>query len=223
MFTTVLAAVLIASLVLLTLASLAAERLIRQHHAQKIDFFNHYPIRPGDIVFLGDSLMDGARWDELLPGWPVKNRGINNDTTRGVLARLDSITSGRPAAVFLLIGTNDLPWYRYRRDAAILATYETILQRLRQDSPGTRVFVQSLLPRHRRYAGRIAHLNAGLEALAERYGMTYVALHPHFVDANGEIQAQISNDRLHLLGEGYARWIAVIRPHIEALSAAEQD
>jgi len=222
MFTTVLAAVLIASLVLLTLASLAAERLICQHHAQKIDFFNHHPIQPGDIVFLGDSLMDGARWDELFPGWPVKNRGINNDTTRGVLARLDGITAGRPAAVFLLIGTNDLPWYRYRRDAAILATYEAILQRLRQDSPATRVFVQSLLPRHRRYARRIVRLNAGLQALAERYGMTYVALYPHFVDPKGQIQAQISNDQLHLLGEGYTRWVALLRPYFEALPAADE-
>ena len=68
--------------------------------------FEHLEIQAGDVVFLGDSITEGGAWDELFPGVPVRNRGIGGDTTSGVLDRLDQITRGRPAKVFLKIGTN---------------------------------------------------------------------------------------------------------------------
>ena len=65
----------------------------------------------GAVVFLGDSITQG--WGDDLggafPGMKVANRGISGDTTRGVLIRLkDDVLALKPAAVVLLIGTNDL-------------------------------------------------------------------------------------------------------------------
>src|SRR5215469_15801192 len=64
----------------------------------------------GAVVFLGDSITQG--WTTLkkdFPGLKVANRGIGGDTTRGVLYRLDAdVLNLEPAAVVLLIGTNDL-------------------------------------------------------------------------------------------------------------------
>jgi lysophospholipase L1-like esterase len=77
----------------------------------------------------------------------IKNRGINADTSVGLLQRMDCITQGHPAAIFILIGTNDLPWYEYRHDELILGTYQEILEKINRDSPSTKVFVESLLPR----------------------------------------------------------------------------
>jgi len=219
LFDTLVSISLAVTLVYLVLTRLAADRLIRQHFEQKSDFFAHHPIQPGDIVFLGDSITDGARWDELFPGLPVKNRGINADTTSGVLSRLGSILPGQPAAIFILIGTNDLPWFMFRSDRAILETYEAILRRCRLESPNTRVFVQSILPRSRGYARRILRLNAELQKLAERNGYTFVNLFPHFADANGQIRREYSNDRLHLMAIGYDVWVAQIRPLIEPLTS----
>ena len=216
-FITFLLVMLIATLVLFTITRLAADRLIHQHHAQKVDFFRHYPVQLGDIVFLGDSITDGARWDELFPGLAVKNRGINGDTVEGVLFRLDEILSGKPAAIFLLIGTNDLPWYMYHSDTGILETYDAVLKRIRAGSPQTRIFVQSILPRHRSYTRRIQTLNARLEALAVNHGGSFINLYPHFADPTGQIKRAFSNDLLHLMGTGYARWVEVLKPHIDSL------
>ena len=63
------------------------------------------------VVFLGDSITQG--WGDGLgaafPGMKVANRGISGDTTRGVLIRLEEdVLALDPAAVVLLIGTNDL-------------------------------------------------------------------------------------------------------------------
>ena len=65
----------------------------------------------GAVVFLGDSITQG--WGDDLgaafPGVKVANRGISGDTTRGVLIRLqEDVLALDPAAVVLLIGTNDL-------------------------------------------------------------------------------------------------------------------
>jgi lysophospholipase L1-like esterase len=67
-------------------------------------------------VFLGDSITQG--WNDLASAFPdmkVANRGINGgDTTRGVLIRLqDDVLSLDPAAIVLLIGTNDLEEERH--------------------------------------------------------------------------------------------------------------
>ncbi len=146
-FTYFLIVLLAVSVVLYIITRIAAENFLRRHHGQKRSFFQHFPVEPGDIVFLGDSITDGARWNELFPGRPVRNRGINADVVGGALARMDEILAGKPAAIFILIGTNDLPWYVNHSDAHILRNYEAILRQIQRESPETQVFVQSILPR----------------------------------------------------------------------------
>jgi len=215
MFNTFILSLFIATFILLTITRLAAKRLIESHHGQKVDFFLKHPIKPGDIVFMGDSLMDGARWEEMFPGLPVKNRGINADTTAGVLARLDEIISGKPSAIFILIGTNDLPWYEYKGDGEILESYEKILARCKAEIPETKVHVQSILPRHSFYAKRIKKINLRLEKLAEQYGDTYIDLFSKFVDDKGGLRRELTNDNLHLLGSGYFIWVEQLQPYID--------
>jgi lysophospholipase L1-like esterase len=217
MLNIILIVIMVVTLILFEVTRLAADRLMHQHYEQKSDFFRHYAIQPGDIVFVGDSLTDGARWSELFPGLPVKNRGINADTTAGVLKRVDEITSGNPAAVFLLIGTNDLVWYSYCTDPGILNTYETILKRFKLETPDTQVFVQSLLPRRRSYAKRIQGINAAFEKLAAQYGYAYIDLFPHFARKDGELRDELTNDKLHLLAVGYAIWAETLTPYLDGL------
>ncbi len=213
---------LAASLVLYVITRIAAGNFLRHHHRQKRSFFQHFPVKPGDIVFLGDSITDGARWNELFPGLPVRNRGINADTVSGALARMDEILPGKPAAIFILIGTNDLPWYVNHSDAHILKNYAAILQRIQAELPETQVFVQSILPRKQRYARRIRRLNLRLEALAQRFGATYIDLFPHFATAQGAICPELTNDQIHLLGNGYVIWVRILQPYIDGVSAGKR-
>lgn len=214
MLNSFLIAMLLATLILLGITRLTADRLVRQHHGQKKDFFRAHPIQPGDIVFLGDSLTDGCRWEEVFPGLPIKNRGINADTTAGVLKRLPDILSGKPRAIFLLIGTNDLPWYEYRPDSDIIADYRQILQTCGEESPDSRLYVQSLLPRDPVYTPRIKRLNKQLRSLAEVYRCTFIDLFPHFIGRDNGLKPEITNDRLHLLAGGYAIWRELLLPYL---------
>ena len=207
---------LTATLALLRYALQAAQRLVSRHNAQRADFFRRHPVQAGDIVFLGDSLTAGGNWHELFPGLPVKNRGINADTTLKVQDRLDDVLAGQPGSIFLLIGTNDLPWYMYRSDDAILRTYAEILQCCKDQSPHTRVFVQSIFPRHAMYAARIKRLNARLRALAGANGYVFIDVFPLLADHRGALRADLTNDNLHLMAEGYAIWAQVLQPFVSA-------
>ncbi|HNR02023.1 MAG TPA: GDSL-type esterase/lipase family protein [Anaerolineaceae bacterium] len=214
---TVLSILFIVTLFFLALSRWAVERIETNHYLQRADFFRRYPVNRGDIVFLGDSITDGGCWEELFPGVPLKNRGINADDTHGVLKRLDEILIPQPRAIFLLIGTNDLPWFTYRNDETILKTYSRILDRCRALSPDTVVYIQSLLPRRKSFAARIRRINTQLEALAEQHGYPFINLYPAFADPEGALQASLTNDHLHLMAEGYTRWVEILRPHIDQL------
>ena len=213
---------LVVALGFMVLARATADSIMHHHHGQKASFYATHPVSPQDIVFLGDSITDGANWDELFPGVQVKNRGINGDTTLMVLERLAAITSGHPKAIFLLIGTNDLPWYEYRTDAAILETYEAILQEIKTETPETRVYVQSIFPRQRFYARRIQKLNNALHVLAERMEYTFIDVYPHLADPLGALRKGLHNDSLHLMAEGYAVWAEVLRSYMKELLTVQE-
>jgi Lysophospholipase L1 and related esterases len=205
------------TLVLFAITRLEVGKIGRNHYLQRVSFFEAHPAQKGDIIFLGDSLTAGGNWDELFPGLPIKNRGINADTTSGVLARLDCLIQGQPAAVFILIGTNDLPWYEYHDDETILQNYRQILEKIKLGSPHTRLFVESIFPRAHLYAERVRGLNARLQALAESQGATYIDIYSRLADANGDLRADLNNDHLHLLAAGYQLWAEALAPHLKTL------
>jgi lysophospholipase L1-like esterase len=205
---------LVAAIALATHGRQIARAILLQPIRERlVSFFEASPVRPGDVVFLGDSLTDGARWEELFPGLAVRNRGVPGDTTADVLARLDQVTSGKPAQVLLMIGTNDLGF-----GASVEATatrYEAILAALRRDAPATRIAVLSVLPRSASDSVRIEALNRAIRELARSQGAQWIDLDPAFLAPDGSIRDDLSNDELHLTGAGYLEWRRRISPYVE--------
>lgn len=208
----VLLSSLFASAVTFMMAFWQVGTVAARNFRRKRDFFANYPVQPGDIVMAGDSITDLGLWDEILPGYPLKNRGISAETSKGLLRRLGDITRGHPRAIFILIGTNDLPWFMLRTTGAILKTYAAILEKIQQESPETRIYVQSVLPRAWWYMFSIHRLNHGLRQLAGKYGCTYVDLYTSFATLRGTLRPEFTNDRLHLLAAGYRQWSELLRP-----------
>jgi lysophospholipase L1-like esterase len=178
--------------------------------------FDRLPISPSDIMFLGDSITDEGEWSDWFPAATIRNRGISGDTIGGVLRRLPNLLKGAPKAVFLMIGINDLINVR-RSPEQVLACYEQILSLVKQQTPQTQVYVQSVLPIAAPFPSAlnqtILQLNQGIAALATSFGYRYVDLHGVFV-VNGQLDPACTTDGLHLNGEGYARWASHLRPLI---------
>ena len=169
---------------------------------------------------VGDSLTDGAEWAELFPQADIGNRGIDGDTTEGVLARLDDILAARPRQAFIMIGVNDFA-DGHRGVDAVFASYRSIVARLERS--GVLVVVQSTLPCNAAKAqwkscasfnGKIGQLNVRLATLASAR-VRFVDLWP-LLAADGNLKSEFTYDGVHLNGEGYRQWQRAIAPFMPA-------
>lgn len=169
------------------------------------------------VVFLGDSITQG--WKEGLelafPGVKVANRGIDGDTTRGVLLRLEAdVLSLSPTAVVLLIGTNDLEEGATPEMAA--GNLRLLLASLKQHNPQMPILLCQVFPSSaamKRPAAQIKALNARyLAAVKNDPQVVPVDTWTLFADAGGDAVAGEFPDRLHPNAAGYAKWAAALRP-----------
>lgn len=175
--------------------------------------FEAVGIAKGRVLFLGDSITEGAMWPDLFPDLATSNRGIGGEATYDLLERVD-VAINDPAVVCLLIGTNDLHGPReLRAPARIVERTDEIVRRIREAAPSALILVNSVLPRTVHFASRIREINEGYREVAAKHGAEYVDLWPAFVDASGEaIKAEYSEDNLHLTPEGYLAWAEMLRP-----------
>lgn len=187
------------------------------YYDQRELLFERLSTSPGDIVFLGNSITDGAEWSEIFENPRCKNRGISGDVIPGVLNRLETITKGRPAMVFLMIGTNDMA--RGVSNDSIVQGVRTIVQRIKAESPETHIVVQSILPTNDCYGLFTGHtkrwqdvpvINEMIRAMAIDEGVDYLDLYHPFATEEGKLNPHYSNDGLHLSGYGYKKWKDVI-------------
>jgi lysophospholipase L1-like esterase len=175
---------------------------------EKVSFFNTFGAQ-AKVVMIGDSITDGAEWGELFPGASVANRGIDGDTTEGVLERMEGIVSVHAKKAFIMIGINDFAAGRSVDD--VFADYRRIIDVLTTN--GATVFVQSTLLCNKNLAewiscreiiGNIRLLNSRLASLASG-NVVFVDLNTGLADDNGLKQA-LSYDGVHLNGNGYLIW-----------------
>ncbi|MEV6138986.1 GDSL-type esterase/lipase family protein [Nocardia sp. NPDC051990] len=176
--------------------------------------FEQLPPPTGRVVFLGDSITEGGLWQEWFPEVESVNRGIGGDTIDNLLTRLDTAIDA-PAAVFMLIGTNDLGLGRSTDRVA--ADMRRLVGGVRDRAAEAPLFVQSVMPRRGRFAGRIRELNHVYREIAEQAEAVYIDLWPALADENGCLRGEFTRDRLHLSGAGYAAWVELLRPYIRTL------
>ncbi len=190
---------------------------------QRVTLFDRLPVEEDDIVFLGNSITDGGEFAEIFEMENCLNRGIRSDIINGVLKRLEQVTKGHPKKIFLLIGINDVSHGHSAQKIA--AMYETLVEKIREESPESQLYVQSVMPinndfkRYKNLLGRekvIPELNTLIEDIALRHGAVYVDLWPALVGADGaKLDRRYTNDGLHLTGAGYQAWAEAIGPLVK--------
>ena len=114
------------------------------YYYRRAALFECLPTDTTDIIMLGNSLTDGCEWHELMQDNRIKNRGITADVVAGIKDRLPAIIKGRPAQIFIMAGINDIS-HDLSADS-ISGMIWDIVSQIRQESPSTGIYVQSLLP-----------------------------------------------------------------------------
>ena len=187
---------------------------------------NHFELLPDtsrEIIFLGDSITGWCQWSELFQNLRIKNRGIGGDRTDGVLFRLDEVLSSLPDKIFIMIGINDLADGTDLQK--VLENYKVIIQRISEKSPGTKIYIQSLLPVNKKLLAKyyptskitgenIRKLNHALEDLSSKFQLNYIDLYSLFKGDGDQLDERFTYDGLHLNGNGYLIWKSEIERYV---------
>jgi lysophospholipase L1-like esterase len=179
-----------------------------------------------ELLFMGDSITDFWRneegpfagkpvFDRYFGHWNIANFGIAGDTTQGVLYRLRN-GEGRgfsPSAVMLMIGTNNTG----RNTAAEIAEgIGAVVLQLQSDFPDAKILLLGVFPRGRAndpVRNTIATINEIVAHLHDGDRVRFLDIGAIFLDADGDIPAEVMSDALHPSTRGYELWAeAVIGP-----------
>ncbi|QEG43745.1 GDSL-type esterase/lipase family protein [Roseimaritima ulvae] len=179
------------------------------------------------VVFFGDSITQG--WGDhfhgAFPNLKKANRGISGDTTRGLLLRLDrDVMALNPAAIVLLIGTNDLE--EKAEPQTIADDFALLLKNIRAQSD-VPVIVCNVFPSSAsksRPADKIQEINKLYAKVAQQHDhVTVLDTWTLFADEQGNAKREEFPDLLHPNGEGYAKWVAALRPLFATLGLIETE
>ena len=189
-----------------------------QHYVERIASFKNQPVVTGKIMFLGNSITEGADWIKLLKDSTVINRGISGDITFGILNRMDDVIKQKPSKLFILIGINDL--FKEIPNEVILQNIFSFIRQVKSGTPKTEVYIQSILPVNKSFKNfpknydkeeHIVTINDQLKKLGKHFGYTYIDLYNQFTNTNQQLEEKYSFDGLHLNAAGYTRWAEILK------------
>jgi lysophospholipase L1-like esterase len=192
-------------------------------YQRQLDLFELNRIKQADIVMLGNSLTNGANWNELLGRHSVVERGIVSDVLEGFSHRMRYVYELKPKIVFILGGLNDI--YNWVPVEQIYADYIKIIEGLK----ARRIIpvIQSTL-----YAGRdwgkawleekrpelnVVKYNEGRNSEVDRLNKmlyNYAKVHNiEYIDlldkmSRGHfLKSELTYDGAHLNANGYKIWV----------------
>ena len=89
---------------------------------------------------------------------------------------------------------------------------------IKQKSPETKLFIQSILPTDNRENLQIVDIlsiNAGLKNLTEKYNLTYINLFDLLKTKENNLDTIYTFDGLHVNGKGYLIWKKAIENYVK--------
>lgn len=174
-----------------------------------------------DIVMLGNALTEYAGdWNVLLSWHHMRNRGIAGDDAEGMYRRIRPILNGRPKAIFLMTGGQDIIEGRTVEQAFNASV--ALIALIRHSSPHTKLFVESNLPiwenNQELLKGKMqmmAQLNVRLRHYCEKHHIAYINLFRSFVRrGTNEMRRELTQDGFLLTPFGYKLWAFEIKKYL---------
>jgi lysophospholipase L1-like esterase len=173
-----------------------------------------------DLLFLGDSITAGWNgggkevWNRTYGPRNPANFGIGGDRTQHVLWRIENgeVEGIKPKVAVLMIGTNNSG---SNTADEIADGIKTIVKRLREKLPETKVLLLAVFPRGQKpNPGRekLIAVNEKIASLDDGKMVTYLDIGKSFLNEDGTISKDIMPDFLHLTPKGYQIWADAIDP-----------
>ncbi len=175
------------------------------------------------ILFIGSSSI--RRWDDIADGMapyrPIQ-RGFGGSTWTDVVVFADRLLSPHSPRAFVFFVGNDIAGRDDdRMPEQVVALFRDVLGVLRAKHPSTPVFYIAVTPSGSRFSAwpKIKAGNRAIQAFCEATPNTYfIPTESAFLDAEGKPRDELYvADRLHLNADGYVRWAAIIKSHLDGV------
>lgn len=182
-------------------------------YAMRATIFSMLPVNEGDILIIGDEMIHGGEWHELLRNDKVKNRGSGwGYTGPGLDVMLKEIPlilntrsgSCKPSKVLLYAGAGEV------NGSAALSTiennYKSVVAKIKEHAPDATVCLMSLQPTTNASTntGRVVPFNDLLKAIADAdEKIEYIDIYTGFENNNVASGDYFSGSYLN--GFGYVK------------------
>ncbi len=188
-----------------------------------------------DAIFMGDSLADGFK--DYAAWMSLKDTGAMYLTQRsmtprsflqpgamvdagdaGVVDVWATITDRQPGKMYITLGTNAL---MAMEPADFVDSYYQLVQRIKQVSPDTLIYITTIPPTSAAYAAsesrlskeRIYEANLQIAQMCRQEGLALINLYDVVEDSNGYLNEEINSDGIHLTPAGYKQWLDYLIQH----------
>lgn len=170
-------------------------------------------------VFIGDSMLYGFNnFPDYLPG-SVTNLAVTASTSSSALQSASKAASIHPKSVFIMTGTNDI---QSGSVDLFSKTYDSILSTIEVESPGTKIYAETLFPVNWTAFPQLQAIDNASVASFNSAIRGVVSTHPNvvlldfnasFTDSDGNMKKEISKDGMHLNQSGYKIWGNLLAPY----------
>lgn len=163
-----------------------------------------------NIIMLGDSLTARPDWKELLDQEGIINLGVDGDTTKDILNRLDTVLRIKPNMVYIMAGINDMSCSININE--IFNNYKSIIEKLHEHK--IKVIVQmTLYTTMVAINKKVTQFNEKLLDYCIKNDIETIDLNESFCDDKGLLRQDLSTDGLHLGQNAYKAWAYKIKQH----------
>lgn len=182
----------------------------------QIEMYDIYKTRQANIVMLGNSLTNGANWNELLGRSSVAERGIPSDILQGFSARMNYIYKLNPKIVFICGGLNDI--YNWIPTEEVYAEYISIINKLKSKNiiPVIQTTTYSAKTWAKDWGGtpevnagrnrEVDKLNKMLFDFAKKNNIDIIDLNGKTAGIDRFLRPELTWDGLHFNAKGYKIW-----------------
>lgn len=167
-----------------------------------------------ELLFVGDSLIEGYDWQSRMPFHNVHNVAVPGAQVEDVLNTVENIDMGTlPDLIHLCVGTNNI----YKNDFLFLESFRQLIKILRQKFPLAEIMVSNIFPMKLDHVRpkEIVKINLHLTEVIAQTGNCLLDMHKIFSEYSCE--SIFLEDNIHLTEQGYALWARSVLEYIAFL------
>lgn len=167
-----------------------------------------------ELLFIGDSLIEGYDWQARIPFHTIHNFGIPGAKVDDVLDTVQDLSlATQPELIHLCIGTNNV----YKNDFLFLDSFRQIITLLRQKCPIAEIVVSNIFPMKLEHVRpkEIVQINMHINEIITQTGNCLLDMHKIFSEYSTE--SIFIEDNIHLTEQAYALWARSTIEHIAFL------